>query len=78
MTVDMRKVSFETNEGSFEGRVEVVVNDTNTSANSSNDCGKFPGFLRWTAWRIDRVTNCGGQPLLISGDDNCVGLIFAA
>ena len=28
MTVDMRKVSFETNEGSFEGRVEVVVNDT--------------------------------------------------
>ena len=28
MTVDMRKVSFETNEGTFEGRVEVVVNDT--------------------------------------------------
>ena len=28
MTVDMRKVSFETNEGSFEGRIEVVVNDT--------------------------------------------------
>jgi len=28
MNVDMRKVSFETNEGSFEGRVEVVVNDT--------------------------------------------------
>ena len=28
MTVDMRKVSFETNEGSFEGRVEVVVTDT--------------------------------------------------
>ena len=28
MTVDMRKVSFETNEGTFEGRVEVVVYDT--------------------------------------------------
>ena len=28
MTVDMRRVSFETNEGSFEGRIEVVVNGT--------------------------------------------------
>ena len=28
MTVDMRKVSFETNAGSFVGRIEVVVNDT--------------------------------------------------
>ena len=28
MSVDMRKVSFETNAGSFEGRIEVVVNDT--------------------------------------------------
>ena len=28
MSVDMKKVSFETNEGSFEGRIEVVVNDT--------------------------------------------------
>ena len=28
MTVDMKKVSFETNEGSFEGRIEVVVKDT--------------------------------------------------
>ena len=28
MSVDMKKVSFETNEGSFEGRIEVLVNDT--------------------------------------------------
>ena len=28
MSVDMRKVSFETNAGSFEGRIEVMVNDT--------------------------------------------------
>ena len=28
MSVDMKKVSFETNGGSFEGRIEVLVNDT--------------------------------------------------
>ena len=28
MSVDMKKVSFETNAGTFEGRIEVLINDT--------------------------------------------------
>ena len=57
MTVDMRKVSFETNEGSFEGRVEVVVNDTEHLGELIEGCVKFPGFRRSTVLRIESRTN---------------------
>ncbi len=43
MSVDMRKVSFETNEGSFEGRIEVVVNDTEHLGELLDRLRKVPG-----------------------------------
>ena len=55
MTVDMRKVSFETNEGSFEGRVEVVVNDTEHLGELIDRLRQVPGVSTVDRLRIDRA-----------------------
>ena len=53
MSVDMRKVSFETNAGTFEGRIEVMVNDTEHLGELLDRLRRPRRLDRRPAWKTD-------------------------